>query len=578
MALVSAVWKRSGAVLPRHILSVLSPSVDCCVAPARRAGGRRSCAGVAAAALPNAPAANSLSAAFASRIALGNFEADTSQERAVELLSVGLTRAAVAACERSGQTGPESWVKPTRTLGTAEAAAAAGDNERVVDGVARMAAENRKRIRKQRAAERKLRAAGGAASEAEVAATAPGSEGKPAEDEVSPSSASATALAAGTDSEKAVTAAANRPSRQSVYMHGPVGTGKTMLLDLFFEQTREAKLRVVRQHFYEFMISLHEKIHEIQEEQPVEVAANKIADEVDVLCFDEFQVTDIQDAVILPRLFEVLFLRGVVIIMTSNTSPQLLYSGGLNRHVHLPAFIGLLIDYCNVLRLGGPTTKGAVDYRRRAESLEMAEAGASSDGSSKQLGSEDGYLCGIDADARLRARWLELIEGASAPAPEELRLPMGRRLQVAEATAEACFVNFVELCGTDRGEAEFLALAKRFSTIALEGVPLFASLEANNEVKRFVKLLDVLYDRRVRLVVAAAASIDELFAGIRRDVQQGDIMWRTAQFSADGKAGMAPGAVGTLCEAIQATERAESRLREMRTRRYMKECQQRCQE
>merc|ERR1712072_1064181 len=103
-------------------------------------------------------------------------------------------------------------------------------------------------------------------------------------------------------------------------------------------------------------------------------------------------------------------------------------------------------------------------------------------------------------------------------------------------------------------------------------VPLFSSLEAADEVKRFVKLLDVLYDRRVHLIVAAAAPIDELFSGIRRDVQQGDIMWRTALYSSDGKVGMAPGAVGTLCEAIQATERAESRLREMRTRRYAEEC------
>merc|ERR1712070_894069 len=90
--------------------------------------------------------------------------------------------------------------------------------------------------------------------------------------------------------------------------------------------------------------------------------------------------------------------------------------------------------------------------------------------------------------------------------------------------------------------------------------------------KRFVKFLDVMYDRRVRLIVAAAAPIDELFVGIRQDVQEGDIMWRTALYSSDGKAGMAPSAVGTLCEAIQATERAESRLREMRTRRYAQDC------
>merc|ERR1719507_107689 len=118
---------------------------------------------------------------------------------------------------------------------------------------------------------------------------------------------------------------------QSVYMHGTVGTGKTMLLDLFCDQASTSELRVVRRHFYEFMVDLHERIHSVNQERPVEVVANTIADEADVLCFDEFQITDIQDASILPRLFEVLFLRGVAVVMTSNTPPQLLYSGGLNR-------------------------------------------------------------------------------------------------------------------------------------------------------------------------------------------------------------------------------------------------------
>jgi predicted ATPase len=311
------------------------------------------------------------------------------------------------------------------------------------------------------------------------------------------------------------------------------------------------------------MLSFHQRIHAIDEPQPVEVAANMLADEVDVLCFDEFQVTDIQDAVILPRVFEVLFLRNVVIIMTSNTAPPLLYSGGLNRHVHIPAFIAVLTDYCNVLRLGGASRKTAIDYRRHAEALDLK--GASLGGDS------DGYLCGADAEKSLLSRWSKLVSGCS-PTPEDLQLPMGRRLHISKAAGDVCLATFEELCGTSRGEADFIVLASRFSTVLLSGVPAFASLEIADEVKRFVKLLDVLYDRRVHLVVAAATSIDELFSGIRGDVREGDIMWRTTLYSADGKAGMAPGAVGTLCEAIQATERAESRLREMRTRRYAEDC------
>ncbi|CAE7256491.1 Afg1l [Symbiodinium natans] len=189
-------------------------------------------------------------------------------------------------------------------------------------------------------------------------------------------------------------AAPRKPQKSSVYMHGPVGTGKTMLMDLFYDHARGAGLRTLRRHFYEFMMGLHRQIHQIQQERPVEVAANSLADDIDVLCFDEFQITDIQDAAILPRLFEVLFLRGVTVVMTSNTSPQLLYSGGLNRHVHLPSFINVLarslvhrLPYLYrqkwgpstfIVRQGyifslGPSLV-QVDYRRRAEAAELAEA------------------------------------------------------------------------------------------------------------------------------------------------------------------------------------------------------------
>jgi len=152
---------------------------------------------------------------------------------------------------------------------------------------------------------------------------------------------------------------------------------------------------------------------------------------------------------------------------------------------------------------------------------------------------------------------------------------MGRSLALPEAAGDACFVGFAELCGTDRGEADFLALAENFSTVLLGGVPRFATLEATDEVRRFVKLLDVLYDRRVRLALAAEAPLEELFAGLRAEVSESDavdLAWRTALYSADGKVGMAPSAVGTLCEAVRATDRAESRLREMRTGRYWREC------
>lgn len=182
--------------------------------------------------------------------------------------------------------------------------------------------------------------------------------------------------------------------------------------------------------------------------------------------------------------------------------------------------------------------------------------------------------CGDSADKELRSLWLELLEGIPAGV-RTLRLPMGRSMTLTEAAGDACLVTFDELCGADRGEADFLMLSNEFKLVFLQGVPSFTSLEAMDLVRRFVKLLDVLYDRRVRITFALAAPLDELFHGIRADALKDDaqdLSWRTALFSADGKAGMAPSAVGTICESVRATERAESRLREMGTRRYWRTC------
>jgi predicted ATPase len=255
--------------------------------------------------------------------------------------------------------------------------------------------------------------------------------------------------------------------------------------------------------------------------------------------------------------------------MTSNTAPPQLYSGGLNRHVYLPPFIGLLGDHCTVLGLGGGKRK--VDYRRRVEAAELAEVGGEAALASGV------YFYGADANEKFAERWSEHLAIAGGKGqPRTLKLPMGRTLHLDEAAGSACRVSFEELCSMDRGEAEFLTLADNFSAVLLHGVPAFSSLEEMDVVKRFVKLLDVLYDRRIRLVVAAASQPGELFDGIRKEVageDLGDLAWRTALYSSDGKGGMNPHAVGTLVEAIRATDRAESRLREMRTRRYWQGCE-----
>ncbi|CAJ1425644.1 unnamed protein product [Effrenium voratum] len=324
-----------------------------------------------------------------------------------------------------GFAGRPGWVLPQATAGGG--ASVAEEHRRAAEWTARLAAENARRA----GAARKARALH-AATEAppEVASKA--------------------------DAEKAPEVR-KPPQKSSVYLHGPVGTGKTMLMNLFYEASREAGCRTLRRHFYEFMMGLHRQIHQIQEERPVEVAANALADDIDVLCFDEFQVADIQDAAILPRLFEVLFLRGVTVVMTTNTAPQLLYTGGLNRHVHLPAFIRLLAEHCTVLGLGAKS----VDYRRKAEAAELASGAA-----------RDAFLVGDKGLEQFAARWREMLEEVGLPEAEVvLKLPMGRQLSIPKAAGPACSISFQELCEGHRGEADFYALTERFRTIFLSGVP-----------------------------------------------------------------------------------------------------------
>lgn len=463
---------------------------------------------------------------YHSQVDAGKLEKDGLQQRVVGFLADSLDKALQRPLEETvepGFAGRRGWILPQETLGISSSAAA--EHRLAAEWTAKLAAENRRKL--QGGSETKLLPAATVAKES-------GTEEKSQE-------------------------VPNLSMKSGVYLHGPVGTGKTMLMNLFDEHSREAGLRTSRQHFYEFMISLHQQIHQIQEERPVEVAANSLSDDLDVLCFDEFQITDIQDAAILPRLFEILFLRGVTVVMTSNTAPQLLYSGGLNRHVHLPAFVRLIGDHCTVLGLGAKS----VDYRRKAEAEELQ--------SSDVL---DSFLVGEEGNQELESRWQEWLKQAGPEEEVFVELPMGRRFLIRRASGSACFLDFAELCGGDRGEADFMALAQRFQSIFLCSVPRFTSLEDTDVVRRFVKLLDLLYDRRRRLVISCAASLEELFQDIRQEVKgdMGELAWRTAMYSADGKAGLSPQAVGTLCEAVRASERAESRLREMRTRRYSESC------
>lgn len=280
---------------------------------------------------------------------------------------------------------------------------------------------------------------------------------------------------------------------KGIYLWGDVGRGKTMLMDLFYDSAPDAIARR-RVHFNAFMNEVHERIFRHRTEvragratgdDPIPPVADALAAEATLLCFDEFAVTDIADAMILGRLFTRLFDKGVVVVATSNVAPDRLYEGGLNRALFLP-FIDLLLTRVDVVKLDART-----DYR-----LEKLSGGAT-------------YLVGADAHAMLDAAFLRLT-GATVAQPRTLAVK-GRTLTVPAAAMGVARMSFAELCERPLGSADYLALAATFHTLVLDDVPVMRD-EQHNEVKRFITLIDCLYDRGTKLVMSAAAEPAALYA------------------------------------------------------------------
>ncbi|MBL8696892.1 MAG: AFG1 family ATPase [Alphaproteobacteria bacterium] len=277
------------------------------------------------------------------------------------------------------------------------------------------------------------------------------------------------------------------PPPQGLYLCGSVGRGKSMLMDVFFAAAAPEKKR--RTHFHAFMLDVHERLHRRRqrkaEQDPIAPLARELAEEAWLLCFDEFQVTNIADAMILGRLFAGLFEAGVVVVATSNTAPDDLYAGGLQRDRFLPA-IALLKDKLDLLELDGRT-----DYRRdRIKGMAV-------------------YHCplGAAATAALDAAFSSLTDGVAA-GPVELPV-QGRILTVPRAALGVARARFFDLCVRPLGAADFLAVAKAFHTLVLDDIPVL-SAEKRNEARRFITLVDALYEHRTKLVCAAAAPPDAL--------------------------------------------------------------------
>ncbi|CAN7642985.1 cell division protein ZapE [Rhizobium sp. LjRoot254] len=277
-----------------------------------------------------------------------------------------------------------------------------------------------------------------------------------------------------------------------LYIHGSVGRGKTMLMDMMYELAPVAKKR--RAHFHEFMADVHARIHahrqklkngETRQADPVPPVAAALHDEAVLLCFDEFTVTDIADAMILSRLFTELFQRGSVLVATSNVQPDNLYMDGLNRQLFLP-FVTLLKQYTDVVSLDSRT-----DYRlEKTRSLPV-------------------WLTplGPETDAEIEAAWHRVIDGI-VPRAEYIEIK-GREVPVPKAALGTARFSFHDLCEKPLGAADYLAIAHRYRTVFIEHIPVLAP-EKRNETKRFINLVDTLYDSHVRLIASAEAMPEDL--------------------------------------------------------------------
>ena len=280
---------------------------------------------------------------------------------------------------------------------------------------------------------------------------------------------------------------------KGLYIFGEVGRGKTMLMDLFFAASPVARKR--RVHFHEFMTDVHERIYALRQkaklgetngEDPIALTAAAIAQETWLLCFDEFHVTDIADAMILGRLFKRLFELDVVVVATSNVPPSELYTDGLNRALFLP-FIALIEQHMEIVPLDART-----DFR-----LE------------KLAGAPVWYVpADRAADAALDEAWRRLTAGHVGEAQD--LVVKGRAVRVPCAAMGVARFTFHDLCQQPLAAADYLKIAHEFHTIMIDHIPVM-DYERRDEAKRFIILIDTLYDNAIKLIASAAAEPDALY-------------------------------------------------------------------
>jgi cell division protein ZapE len=277
----------------------------------------------------------------------------------------------------------------------------------------------------------------------------------------------------------------NGAEPRGLYIQGGVGRGKTMLMDMFFAAAEAAPKR--RVHFHAFMQDVHARLHQARRtsKDPLKDVAQAIASEASLLCLDEMQIADIADAMIVGRLFEILFTRGTVVVTTSNLKPADLYTDGLNRQLFLP-FIRQIEEKLEVVTLSSPT-----DYR---------------------LGRVKGHETfihplGSEADSKLQQLWERLTD--TAKGGRRTLDVLGRQLAIPQAAHGAARFTFADLCEAPLGPPDYLAISRTFGTVFIEHIPILTQ-RYRNPSKRFILLIDTFYDMQTRLVASAAAPPEAL--------------------------------------------------------------------
>ncbi len=276
---------------------------------------------------------------------------------------------------------------------------------------------------------------------------------------------------------------------RGAYLWGGVGRGKTFVMDLFFDSLPfENKLR---QHFHRMMYHVHSQLKQLEKQaDPLETVADNLAKRARIICFDEFFVADIADAMILGRLFAMLFDRGVTLVATSNIPPDELYRDGLQRQQFLPA-IESLKQHTEILKVDGN-----IDFRLRV--LEQARI----------------YHSPLDDDAqRNLATYFERIAPEPGTIDQSIEIH-GREIPFHRRANSIAWFDFVALCTGPRSQNDYIEIARSFQTVILSGLPIL-SRQREDEARRFIALVDEFYDRRVKLIIAAAAPLTEIYTGSR---------------------------------------------------------------